>query len=513
MTRTDWTALLVILAAAAVLRLALLGHHSLWHDEVLCFYNAESDFATTLRTLARENQPPLYHLLLGAWMQAVGRSPRALRLFSALAGLAAVALAFALGRETADTRTGHWTAAWMAVAPVAVFFSREATMYSLFLALTLGAAWAFARWRRAPTPGVWAIWTALKVAGLYVHYFFGLTFVAEAACLAATRAHGRRWAGWLGAHALVAVAFAPWVPILKGQMARVSEDFWVRPLRWLDPANAFRQWTLWIPELDHPGWNLMIAPAALLAAGAVMAGLVRAWRERRDFFWMGFSFLAAPMAALLVFSLISRPLFSPKYLMASAPWMFLMGAWGLTGWRRRGAALATMGALVVLSLTALGLRLAHRGYGHPDYRSAADFIRDQWRPGDRLAVRDPGSLAVLNFYLNGSATESEARYPVRYDLGAEGPPPFWQGVEMFDETWFVAPPERKRAFPPTARVWFVTHTSNAKPWEYLDPPDYPLERSRFLTHVAPAPALRYDTTGVIVLRYDPVESAPGDKRR
>src|SRR5690606_11758191 len=83
--------LLLILAAAAILRLHDLGGQSLWWDEVMSWRQAKLGLAELLAATAEDNYPPLHNLILHVFIGLFGNGEVALRLPSALLGLANVA--------------------------------------------------------------------------------------------------------------------------------------------------------------------------------------------------------------------------------------------------------------------------------------------------------------------------------------------------------------------------------------------------------------------------------------
>src|SRR5438552_2412388 len=84
-----------------------------------------------------ELSPPLYHILLHAWIGLAGDGDLAVRLFSALLVLPTVPLAWSLGRALSGCAVGLLLAAWAAANPFAVHFGQEAAMYALVLPLSL----------------------------------------------------------------------------------------------------------------------------------------------------------------------------------------------------------------------------------------------------------------------------------------------------------------------------------------------------------------------------------------
>ena len=94
-----WGPLAGVLVLGAALRLSTLGLQSFWYDEAFTpVHVLHHGLAATLRSVAHtENSPPLWYLI--AWLDArvLGDGAVALRLPSALAGIATIAVAWPIG--------------------------------------------------------------------------------------------------------------------------------------------------------------------------------------------------------------------------------------------------------------------------------------------------------------------------------------------------------------------------------------------------------------------------------
>jgi mannosyltransferase len=169
-----WWPLAALTLLAAVLRLSALGAQSFWYDEAFTpVHVLHQSLTATLRSVVHtENTPPLWYLIAWADSRVLGTGEYALRLPSALAGIATVPVAWAIGRElTARRATAIATAAFVAVNPLFVWYSQEARAYALFVLFAALAMLCFLRALRRPTPGRMAAFALSGSLALLSHYF------------------------------------------------------------------------------------------------------------------------------------------------------------------------------------------------------------------------------------------------------------------------------------------------------------------------------------------------------
>jgi mannosyltransferase len=197
-------ALIALTAVAAALRLPTLGSQSLWLDEVLTGNLARGSLGDLFRVVAQqEANPPLFYLLEWAWTRVAGASEVALRLPSALFGIALVPVGYAIGKRLAGERTAVALAALIAVHPLLVYYSQEARGYS---AVALACAVGFLCFLDDRPLG-WAIASAVALG---CHYFAIFPVAIEAAILL--------WRGRRAAVAAVVVIGAALLPLLHEQL-------------------------------------------------------------------------------------------------------------------------------------------------------------------------------------------------------------------------------------------------------------------------------------------------------
>lgn len=407
--------LVAALLAAALLRGHRLGLPELTTDEAFSWRLATYPVGEIVARTATDVHPPLYYVALSAWTSLWGDSPAALRGLSMILGLAAVCLAYPLAREVdrfgrgAANPTGPpWGIGGAGAAAVLVALhadqvshSRQARMYALGAVLAGLSAWLMLRALRSERrAGVW--WAAYAVAAAslcYTHYYGAFTVAAQMIFAAVVVA--QRWrrsglprrdvAGLFGAALAAAVLYAPWLPVLRRQTARVSDDYWIRDMGPWDVAAALMRWATgveWAPAV--PSLVLVVFMAAALWA---------LWRGDAGQRFLALQAVVPWLAALALSWSAGRTLVLERYLFFSqlALLVLLARAWSALASRGVRAAVA----LVFGSALALGLagEIGPRPDAPPVAEEAARMLATSVAPADLVCANAPRDLNVLLYYL------------------------------------------------------------------------------------------------------------------
>jgi 4-amino-4-deoxy-L-arabinose transferase-like glycosyltransferase len=428
---TAWAALLGL---AVAVRFVRLGENPIWLDEANGVLIALRGPEGIVDSLSRDGNPPLYYLLLHAWMLVFGSSEFAVRALSAVNGsllVAAVGLAgraLVPGRPVAAFAAGAITA----VATIHVFYSQEARMYSLTPLIGVGVLVAT---HRALETGrhVWGVALAgALAAGLYTHNHF--LFVLPVPLLAAGLAPGsigRRSAIRLAGLATLAAALAwsPWIPVLRGQMdsgvGAWIPAIWeatppalapVRSFEAMGPGGAFPSYLgelalLTTRLLPDRAWTVVrtvgLALGVLLVGAGLRGGLTGASRTATLRVALLF---VVPLVAPWIASFLLRPVYLVgRYeLVASVPFALLAGLGVDHLWRasRSGRVAASAAAALWLVCAALALVSYFGVQGFPHELRIAQWLQRAAGPGD-VTVFPGYSRAVPEYYLTRWKAEGE----------------------------------------------------------------------------------------------------------
>lgn len=132
-----WLVLLITLTGV-FLRLLLLRTKGMWLDETFSVWLANHTVAGMLHWIVKIDQhPPLYYLLLHAWIAYFGDTPYYARLLSAMLGAGTIPVMYLIGKRMSGVVTGLAAAVFFALSPFHIYFAQETRMYTL---LTFNAA-------------------------------------------------------------------------------------------------------------------------------------------------------------------------------------------------------------------------------------------------------------------------------------------------------------------------------------------------------------------------------------
>ncbi|MBU0678622.1 MAG: glycosyltransferase family 39 protein [Verrucomicrobia bacterium] len=306
-----------------MLRLLHLSAEQLWLDEADTIRIASMPIPSLLNQMTVGNKPPLYFLLMQQWIHVWGRNPWAVRLFSALFGIATVPLLYLLGRSWCSRRSGLLAAFIWSIAQISVYYGREGRNYTLVAFLLCSGVYALDRAVRKPDRVYsWVGYGVCLIMSIYTSYpgFILLpingiqVLLARRGSIRICKIRGLR--PWLLSVGAVSFLYLPWLTVLLRQLSNMSGS-----IRWLIPY-----WEAYPPILAIPKSFLGFMPGGALSPFVAMY-----WNASLQTFailallgFLALAFWPAETGLLRDYSRTSRTL------LASLCILPLLGIWGVS---------------------------------------------------------------------------------------------------------------------------------------------------------------------------------------
>ncbi|MEN5301566.1 glycosyltransferase family 39 protein [Pseudomonas sp. TWI628] len=384
---------LPILLLATLARVYGSTASAIWCDEGSSLLMSQYSPSLIWVHSAHDVHPPLYFLLLHAWIAAFGDSVFSVRFISVLTGVGTVALGMWLAYQIATRRAAVLAGVLLALLPIAVRYSQEARMYSLMGFFLLGATIALVYWVKNPERHRYLfVYVLLMAASFYTHYFTGLCVLSHWAYLLLVRGDKRRLItrpAWWVANSLIVLLYIPWIPSLidllqhLDQLKAGGDIGWILPVTLHSLPSTLWQYLALTDGLDLK-WPVYFAlPLALaLLTGAVC----RHDRSPHKFHTLMAIYTFLPLIVVFLVSWIT-PLLVERYLMFSALGLPIILAVAFDRMKRsfRYAAIATLVAFLAVELGGLS------NYYQKDddqFNTLVNFVNENYRANDRIIVSD-----------------------------------------------------------------------------------------------------------------------------
>lgn len=372
---------LAVFAGGTALFLFRIDHESLWHDEGFSAAFSGRSFAEIWRLRAVDNHSPLYYLTLHGFRLAAGDSVFALRLYSAMAGIALALVGPIWLRRAVSPTLALWFSILVFTTPVVLAFAQETRMYlPAAAALTGGVAAAYLAIR----DNRWLDWVGallLLSAACYFHIFamLGAAVAGLFLVIWSARLGRRQLACCLALFIVVGLSYTFWLPTLLNKASAVSKDFWISPPGWKTLGAG-----LIYPYMLRFAFSTTSVIAALVALACFIAGVIITFRRTSrgtPFFIVCIATYASVLVLTVGLSLTLRPIYLPQYMTPLVGLLLIAVAFSIEQFSNRWKMIAIM-ALVLINAPMFVRQYTERHNG-PMNEVAAE-IEQAWQPGDAI---------------------------------------------------------------------------------------------------------------------------------
>jgi uncharacterized membrane protein len=409
--RSDLTAVLALTIVGLGLRFIVT--RSIWLDEAISIAQAQLPFHEMMARLTQDVHPPLHHAVLWLTVRLLGTGELAVRLPSIIAGTLLIPTLYGAGRDLYDRRVGLVAATFGTVAPIAIWYSQEARMYSIFMLFSLIAVWAQVRVLRSGGAGAWILYSIATAAMIWTQYFALLQVAVQQAAFAVSfwRRRGARWRlalAWVGSMLVILLLLIPLRPLLESQVHAYISNTAGSALPAQAGLGATQQqsklsvyafianmiWGLWGYHAD----TTMAQIVAMWPLGMLLM-LVLLGRGYSGMSMLLLSVAAVPALILFGVGEVQRNLFELRYFVGAVPVGLLLMARLASSTENAGPRRLIV-ALVLVTL-AVGLADQQLNGANPrlyDFRGALARVSAQAQPGD-VVVYEPQFIGpVVDYY-------------------------------------------------------------------------------------------------------------------
>jgi mannosyltransferase len=439
---------------AAILSLTAITGRSLGFDEGATVAIASQHGSALWSAIAHDGgNMSGYYLLIHVLIGLFGDGLFVLRLPSAVAAVATVALIGVIGQRLFDPLVAAAAGTLAAVSLPLIYWAQTIRGYAPMVAFVCAGVVAFIALSDPPegeAPGrrPWLVYAVAMTLAMYCSFVAVLVVPAQLLVLVYRRAALRRVVSALAAVAVCCL------PIVVLAVRRGSGQlFWVtRPTRMVETQVLQSLTSAGLqPSFHHTATTYFAMWAIVAAVLAVLVDVVRR-RRRGEPVWamaMILSWCVVPAALTFLYSLISQPIFVPRNLIMCTPALALALA-PLIADRRVPRLAAATALIAVLVLRAIPVAHSY-GVSPEPWHAVTRRVMAESRPGDCIAFYPEDARMAFQYYV-GTGAPAAQRAP-RSILPAIA----WGVVRPYVEEYATVSPVALGARAAGCRrMWFVS---------------------------------------------------------
>jgi uncharacterized membrane protein len=330
---------------------------NIWIDEAFTLHTTGAGpLAAWAGTIDFEAQPPVYFVLEALWRTLNEASIAFARLPSVLFAGVAVAVIVGAAHRIIPTVPPAIIAVVTALNPLIIWTASEMRVYALMLLIGATLTWSFFEGFLVERPSRRAriVYAVVALVGLYTQYYIGFALAAHFITLLLVRRTGIR--AFVGLMAIVAAAFAPFVPIALRHVE--TGGSFVTRVTFIHAAHEVLNATF-VDVLPHElEWTGPVKIGGFAVAIALLIGLAAFGRPAlRDnpSRAIVLTWLINLVLFMLLFAASGSPLDPARHLIVIAPLSLLVALLFIASLTRgrSGAACIALGVFAVFALTSL----------------------------------------------------------------------------------------------------------------------------------------------------------------
>jgi len=455
-------ALVLILILGAFLRFYGLGDESFWLDES---YTVEyTDYTipeiikgtyvnSTLLTEFYEKGAgtvPFYYIITNSWIKISGLSEFNLRLISALFGITSIFLIFLMGKFLFNSQTGLIAAFILTINHQHIYFSQEARMYSMLVALTLLSTLLLLHALKTNKNIYWGSFIIATVLLLYTHPFSFFVLLFQGLFILVYFEKYRPYLKKMIISGFVVfLLYLPWIPALFNQlsygspigralggptlnnliMVLVQFNSWISP----DLETRIPLRTLNFLELSFSGWLLIfsVVMVVFLLGFASLYGLIHiknrklnvdSLKSRGVILLLLWLFIALFLPFLISVIFPANAIFSTiRYVLFASPAYYLLASLGISRmykWKSFFLAL-----IVIFSI--FPLYSYYVNFDTQQWREASHYLQLNRSPDEYIFIQKANNILPFKYYYPDLTNVITIDDISQFTLALEGKQNFW----------------------------------------------------------------------------------------
>ncbi|MBL7110699.1 MAG: glycosyltransferase family 39 protein [Bacteroidales bacterium] len=313
-----WSVPIFILLLNIVYKILFLGARDINIDEPFTLFYSQMPWQEIFRMLHGENNPPLYFLVMHAWIELFGIEPFQVRLLSLCFSAFSSVLIYFLGARNFSRSVGISAALLFTFSNFNTYLAQEARVYALFVFLALTSVYLFLKLIKEFKPKTLIFLIVINILLIYSHFFaFWLLLIEYIFVLLFPDIRKKLFKPFLIMTGILLVAFLPYLMIFINRFLASSGG------TWLEPPTVSSIYNLLWKFCNQPVPTVIVIIILIIGLCKYVFLRFKGTISIDKATWFVLMWFILPTSIIFIIS-FSLPVFYEKYLVFLAPALYLL---------------------------------------------------------------------------------------------------------------------------------------------------------------------------------------------
>ena len=393
----------IIIIAAFIFFLVGISHESLWCDEAFAAKMVEYDFFNILKNTAKDVHPPLYYIILKIFTFVFGHSEWALRLLSVLGATGMVALGAGPVRKLFGDKTAYIYAAAVIFTPIIIIMAHEVRMYSLAMFTVTASSIYGLLILKENKISYWIIFGISVLASAYLHYYALIAvFLINFFMLIWIIIKKRELIKYFIIMATTAVlAYIPWLFFFFGQIKKVNNAFWIRPVKLFTIYSSLLQYFTYknfYPKgiVTNAIGPIILSIVLITITASIVYMVIKKENQKLGMILFLFSTCIGTLLIACLVSIFLAPILYHRYMTVCTGLLILAFCIAIGSFKYKAINLSILSLFVLLNLTTI-INIHIQRFNGPFYDIENRFSK-KIKSGDLIITSDCYCVSPALYY-------------------------------------------------------------------------------------------------------------------
>lgn len=434
--------LIAILLIGLFLRVYKLDSESIYLDEGFTIDTSKYDLKKITEITSHDVHPPLYFFIMHYWINLFGDSEFSTRFLSVIFGTLSIFMIYKVGTLIFDEEVGIISSLILGLSFYHIRYSQQARHYTLLALMTLFSFYFLIKLINKINLKDSIGYVLSSSILMYTHFYSIFIILCQniflfTLFLTNQKKNKYLLKPWILFQVILIVLFIPWIQIFLNRTSElVQKGFWI-------PKPSIE--SLFITLLEFSGYYKLFGfeiSATLFVILAFYSLLtIKNSIHKQDsinvkWIYMLFIWLLVPILTPFVISLVSLPIFTPKYIIAASLALYIMVAKGITNINKKYIKFFIIALIIVISF--INITSIYETIKNEQWREVVNYTESNAKSGDLLLFTESYTQKLAyDYYSNRNDLIKKPITLVDYSDNEKNIKKLLSIVSGYDRVWLI----------------------------------------------------------------------------